>query len=317
MAKEKLNLEELKEKGLMHLAELLEGEKKDDEDEADLDDEKDEVEDDEEEEDDDKEEKDDVKESVFSKAVEGLDLQESDVAKMKEVFDTAVEARVKELTEAKLVALDEMVTARLEDQIEKNDKHISNYLDFVVEGWVKTNQLEIERQMKVELAESFLGKLKGLFEDHSVILESDEKIDQIQEAQEQVKAAKQELAEALEALAESKKFIFAGEVKAVIAELAEGFSDVQKEKFGQLVGEIDIDIKEGIDDVKSRLAALKEGFVKEFVIESEDKLEDKIIESEVQEVEKKEENIQESQKPELDEKMASYIAAAKKGLRAR
>ena len=312
MAKEKLNLEELKEKGLAHLAELLEAEEKDEDDEdVELDDEKDD-ESEEKDEDDEKE----VKESAFDQFVAGIELNESEVQKMKDVFDAAVAEKAAELSEAKLADLDSKIEARLAEQEEKNDKHISNYLDFVVEGWVKENQVEIEKQVKVDLAESFLGKLKDLFEEHSIILESNEAVEQIAEAKEEVESVRAELAEAVAALADSKKQIFAMQVEKAIASLSEGMVETQKARFGDLVGELEIDIKEGIDSVVERITNVKEVFIKESSIKSEENLEDKIVESEIQEVEEVKETITESEKPEVDEKMARYLAAATKGFRA-
>lgn len=311
MAKEKLNLEELKEKGLAHLAELLEAEEKDEDDEdVELDDEDDES--DEKDEDDEKE----VKESAFDQFVAGIELNESDVQKMRDVFTAAVAEKAAELSEAKLAALDSKIEARLAEQEEKNDKHISNYLDFVVEGWVKENQVEIEKQVKVDLAESFLGKLKDLFEEHSIILESDEAIDQIAEAKAEAESAREELAEAINALAESKKLVFGLQVEKAITELSEGMVETQKSRFADLVGELEIDIKEGIDSVVERITNVKEVFIKESSIKSEENLEDKIVESEIQEADEVKETITESEKPEVDEKMARYLAAATKGFRA-
>lgn len=310
MAKEKLNLEELKEKGLAHLAELLEAEEKDDEDEVELDDE-----DSDEEDKDDKEDK-EVKESAFDQFVAGIELNESDVQKMRDVFGAAVAEKAAEISESKLAELDSKIEAHLAEQEAKNDVHISNYLDFVVEGWVKENQVQIENQVKVELAESFLGKLKGLFEEHSIILESAESIEQITEAKQEVESVRSELTEAVAALADAKKQIFAMQVEKVISELSEGMIETQKIRFADLVGELEIDIKEGIESVETRLKNVKEVFIKESTVESEEKIEDKIVESEIQESEEVNEPITESEKPVVDEKMARYLAAATKGFTA-
>lgn len=310
MAKEKLELEELREKGLNHLAELLEG--KDEEDEPDFDDE------DEEKSKLEKSDKEEVKESAFDKAVEGLALEESDVQKMKDVFNAAVEERAKALSEESLAELNSKIEKTLQEQEEKQDKHISNYLDFVVEGWVKDNAIEIEKQVKVDLAESFLGKLKALFEEHDMILESDEKIDQIQEAQSEVDLAKQELNEALEALAETKQTLFAIQVKGVITELSEGMTEMQKERFKTICEDVEVEVKEGVESVKARLLNLKDVFVNDSttITESVEKTAELVIEEEVKEVEVKEEKIDESEKVEIDPKMASYVSAIKRSFSA-
>lgn len=316
MKKQQLDLEDLKSKGLNHLAELLgEAEKKDEEDEAEYDDEGEESEDKE-----DKEDEDEVKESTaFEKAVEGLELQESDVTKMKDVFNAAVEERAAVLVESKLAGIEKTIEEKLQEQQEANDKHIANYLDFVVEGWVKDNQVEIERQVKVDLAESFMHKLKSLFEEHSMIIESDESLDKIAEAQAEVESVKSELAEAVEMIAEARKEVFALRVEKVIAELSEGMTETQKERFSSLVGEVDVDIKESIDSIKDRLENMKEIFINGSAVnESEVKTEEVVIEEEIQESEVKEEIVESKEQPiELDEKMAKYVSAINRSFSAR
>lgn len=309
MANEKLNLEELKEKGLIHLAELLESKSEEDEDDVDYDDE------DEETETEKKGEK--VEESAFEKAVEGLELQEGDIAKMKEAFIAAVEEKAAAMLESKLEALNTKVEKALEESQEANDKHIANYLDFVVEGWVKDNQVELERQVKVDLAESFMSKLKALFVEHEMILESDETVDQIAEAKAETASVQAELEEAVDALAEAKKEVFALQVEKVIADLSEGMTETQKERFAQLVGEVDVEIKEGVSAVREKLLGVKEIFTKEVVTESEEKTEEVVIEEEVQESEVKEEIVESEAKPQLDEKMASYVKSLNRGFSAR
>lgn len=312
MAKEKLNLDELKEKGLVHLAALLESKSEEDEPDFDEKNEKTETDKDEKKEDD-SEKKEEVKESAFDTFIAGLELQEADIEKMKEAFASAVEARATELSESKLAGLETQIEKSLQEQAEANDKHVANYLDFVVEGWMKDNQVEIERQVKVDLAESFLTKLKGLFEEHSLVLESDEKVDQIAEANAITESVREELKEAVDALAESKKQVFAFQVDKVVAELTEGMTDTQRERFVALAHEIEVDLKEGIEAAREKLVGAKDIFTKDFS-ESEEKKEEVVLESEVQEKpEVKEEIVESEGKPQLDEKMASYVKAINRG----
>merc|ERR1712054_401512 len=67
---------------------------------------------------------------------------------------------------------------------------VDGYLDYVVQEWMKENELAIERGLKGEIAEDFIGGLKALFEEHYIdvpdekydILESQaQKIDELEE----------------------------------------------------------------------------------------------------------------------------------------
>lgn len=308
MSKELLDSEELKQKGLTHLAELLESEEEQVEDEDAQEETKEE----------------EVQESAseLDSVLSTLELDESVKTKMKDIFTAAVAARAQELSEAKLADLDSKVESKLAEQQEEQDKHIANYLDFVVEGWVKDHKETIVNEAKVEIATSFLSELKALFEKHQIVLESDEKLDAIAVAQAEAEAAREELQEALVMLKEERLNSFAKDVKAVIAELSEGMTDVQKDRFNSLVGELDVELEEGIESVKERMTQIKDVFAsasaaeskEEEVKESEEQKSEVKIEEEVLEEEAKPEVV-EKEAPVVDEKMAKYLTAVKRNFR--
>ena len=53
---------------------------------------------------------------------------------------------------------------------------VDGYLDYVVQEWMKENELAIERGLKGEIAEDFITGLKSLFEEHYIDV-PDEKYD--------------------------------------------------------------------------------------------------------------------------------------------
>lgn len=303
MSKELLDSEELKQKGLTHLAELLES--SDEEEQVEDDDAQEETNDEE------------VKESELDSVLATLELDESIKTKMKDIFAAAVTTRAQELSESTLNSLEAKVEAKLAEQQEEQDKHIANYLDFVVEGWVKEHKDTIVNEAKVEIASSFLSELKSLFEKHQIVLESDEQFDAIAEAKAEAKTAKEELQEALVMLKEERLESFSKDVKAVMAKLSEGMTDVQKDRFNSLVGELDVELEEGIESVEERMTQIKDVFVSASNTESQ---EDTVTESEIN---VEEEVLEEEAKPEVvekeapvvDEKMAKYLSAIKKSFR--
>ena len=56
---------------------------------------------------------------------------------------------------------------------------VDTYMNYVVEEWMKENELAVERGLKGEIAEDFIAGLKQLFEDHYVDI-PDEKYDVLQ-----------------------------------------------------------------------------------------------------------------------------------------
>lgn len=293
-----IDLEDLKSKGLVHLAELLESEKKDEEDEPELDDESDEK-DDEEESDDEKAE---VKESSFEQFASGLSLQESEIEQMRLIFETAVQSKADSLAEQKMVELE----ARVQLQMQEQEKTQSAYLDFVVESWIKKNELEIENQLKVNLAENLLGKLAQILNEHSMILSSDEEISAIQEAEKKLAGKEAELQEAVVALADASSALFATNLKLEAEKMASSLSQEKKTKFMESISEIEIDSNELIESVVEKFKTVFADVSKTEEISGNDV----VIEEEIQIQE------QSDSKKELDGKMGEYLRAAVKGFSA-
>jgi KaiC/GvpD/RAD55 family RecA-like ATPase len=66
-------------------------------------------------------------------------------------------------------AFDESVATK-EGLVEKVD----GYLDFVVEQWLKNNAVALDRGIKAEIFESFVGKMKNVFVEHNINLPDEE-----------------------------------------------------------------------------------------------------------------------------------------------
>ena len=45
---------------------------------------------------------------------------------------------------------------------------VDSYLNYVVEEWMKENELAVERGIRTEIAEDFITGLKGLFKEHYI-----------------------------------------------------------------------------------------------------------------------------------------------------
>ena len=117
--------------------------------------------------------------------VSGEELTEEFKQKAATIFEAAVLTRVKQevarLDEAYQVQLDERVEEIKEGLVEKVD----GYLDYVVEQWMKDNEIALESGMKSEILEGFVSGLKGLFEQHYIEV-PEEKFDVLGSMQEQI-----------------------------------------------------------------------------------------------------------------------------------
>ena len=74
---------------------------------------------------------------------------------------------------------------------------VDTYLNYVVEEWMKENELAVERGLKGEIAEDFISGLKTLFEDHYVDV-PDEKYDVLEAQSEKITELEGKLDEAIQ-----------------------------------------------------------------------------------------------------------------------
>jgi len=110
----------------------------------------------------------DVTEHVDALIAGEDDLSEEFKTKAATVFEAAIKSKVTEieeyLTAENEKKFDEEISKSKDELVEKVD----SYLNYVVEEWMKDNELALERGIKGEIAEDFISGLKKLFEDHYI-----------------------------------------------------------------------------------------------------------------------------------------------------
>ena len=96
------------------------------------------------------------------------DLSEEFKTKAATVFESAVNSKVKEIAEA----MEADVQTNYEQDIAKAKEELTEkvdaYLSYVVEEWMKENEIALERGIKGEIAEDFISGLKKLFAEHYI-----------------------------------------------------------------------------------------------------------------------------------------------------
>ena len=122
------------------------------------------------------------------------DLSEEFKQKAATIFEAAITSKVKEIAEEMEVdynkKFDEEVSKAKSSLVEKVD----NYLNYVVNEWMKENELAIERGIKGEIAEDFINGLKKLFEDHYIDV-PDEKYDVLEDQASKIEELEKKLNE--------------------------------------------------------------------------------------------------------------------------
>jgi hypothetical protein len=194
---------------------------------------------------------------------EGMDISEDFKKKATVVFEAAVneaatakaEAIIAEKTEELEKSLDEQVQETVDTMVENLD----SYLDYVVEEWMKENELAIESGIKVEMAESLMDGLRGLFEEHNIEVD-DEVVDVVAGLEEQVDELKEEANKRIDENLALAKEIAGFKAAKVFDELSEDLTMTQRERLKVLSEKLDFD---DIEDYTSNLNILKESFFTE------------------------------------------------------
>jgi len=183
-------------------------------------------------------------------------LTEEFKVKAATIFEAAVKSKLKGMKE-KMESdyskkLKESVDTTKSELVEKVD----SYLNYVVEEWMKQNELAIERGIKGEIAEDFISGLKKLFEDHYINV-PDEKYDVLEDQASKIEELNKKLNEQIENNVKLNSEIGKLTKKEILGEIAADLADTNKEKFAKLAEEIEYS---NADDFKKKVSTIKESY---------------------------------------------------------
>ena len=133
---------------------------------------------------------------------------------------------------------------------------VDNYLSYVVEEWMKDNEVAIEHKLKTEITESFITGLHGLFDEHNITV-PDEKYDILDAAAKQADEMEAKLNEQLEKNIEMTKRVADLEKSEILVDIASDLADTEVEKFVGLAEGVEY---EDSDDYRKKLETVKESY---------------------------------------------------------
>ena len=202
-----------------------------------------------------------IKEINVQEHVEALMSGEGDLSddfkkKAATVFESAVKSKVRD----EVTRLQENYDSELEEATKsvKADltEKVDTYLNYVVEEWMKENELAVERGLKGEIAEDFIAGLKQLFEDHYVDI-PDEKYDVLQAQSDKIAELEEKVNKTLEESINYKKANDELTRNKVISESTSDGGNTEIEKFKELTQDVEF---EGEDNFKEKLNTIKASY---------------------------------------------------------
>ena len=198
----------------------------------------------------------DVKEHVDALVAGEKDLTDEFKTKAATIFEAAIKSKVKEIEEE----METDYTNKFEQESAKAKaeltEKVDSYLSYVVEEWMKENEIALERGIKGEIAEDFINGLKKLFEDHYIDV-PDEKYNVLEDQADKIEKLEKDLNEQIQKNVDLNKEVGSKTKDEIKSKVSEDLADTSKEKFAKLAEEIEYS---NADDYKKKLETVKESY---------------------------------------------------------
>lgn len=205
------------------------------------------------------EEEEDVKEAADA-LTKDENLPESFKQKVATIFEAAVKRTAKRRADAHATKLAEAYKNKLSAKKKKISETLVNkvdgYLDYVVEEWMKENEVAIESSLRSNITEKFIVGLKGLFESHYIEVPAD-KTDVIAHQEKKISALEKELNEELIKSVELRKENVTLKKANIIKKHTEGLTVTDASKFAELCEGVSFDTAKAFSQ---KLQVIKETY---------------------------------------------------------
>ena len=201
----------------------------------------------------------DVKALVSSDA----DLSEEFKDKAATIFEAAVKTRIQEQTKILEAQYEEKLSAETETVKEAMVEKVDSYLNYVVEEWMKENELAVERGIRTEIAEDFITGLKDLFKEHYIDV-PEEKYNVLDDLTTQNKKLEDKLNEQISKNVDLTKEVSESAKAKAIDEVSTDLADTEKEKFEKMAENVEWD---SADKFREKLETIKESYFPKSKIE--------------------------------------------------
>jgi hypothetical protein len=171
--------------------------------------------------------------------------------------------------------LEEEVTSIQSDLVEK----VNGYLDYVVENWMKENEVAVQQGLRTEIAEDFMTSLQGVFKEHYIEV-PEGKVDLVDELNEQVAELEETLNKSTEDNISLTQAVQQFQRERIVREHSNGLAQTEAEKLSSLVEDIEFD---NIESFEMKVKTVKESYFTKEVTESVDEVDSLIGEETIDE----------------------------------
>jgi hypothetical protein len=210
-----------------------------------------------------------VKEDIDA-LVEGEELSEDFKSKASTIFEAAVHQKVMEIAASKVEDMEKEYQSELQEEIvsfrdELTDK-VDGYLNYVVEEWMKENELALESSLRSEITEEFMGGLKDLFKEHYIEV-PDEKVDIVENLFDKVEDLEGQLNDKVQENIKVKNELNEYRKDKILEEVCDDLADTQSEKMKTLVE--GVSYEDDSEKFEEKVKTIKESYFPETIKKDE------------------------------------------------
>jgi len=198
----------------------------------------------------------DMEEDVQALIGDEANLTEGFKVKAKTIFEAAVKSKLRAARKELHESYQRKLGQKAEEILNTVTEQVDSYLTYVIESWMKENQVAVDSTLRTEIAEGFITSLKNVFaENYIEVPKADKDLveslnSRVIELQEQVKQASL-LAES------SKKQNEKLQRKAILAEASKGLAVTQSSRLTELTKDVTF---ESVESFAKKVATIKESY---------------------------------------------------------
>ena len=207
---------------------------------------------------------------------EDLDVLISEEATLsdgfKEKAGTIFEAVLTSKLTQEVDRLESEYASNLEDEVKEiNDdlvEKVNAYLDYVVENWMKENELAVSNGLRTEIAEEFMTSLQQVFKEHYIEV-PEGKVDLVDELNEQVNELEETLNKTTEDNVQLHSEVSEYRKQEIVREQSSGLAETEAEKLASLVEDVEFEDSETFE---TKVKTIRDSYFKSEVNESVDEV---------------------------------------------
>lgn len=233
---------------------------------------------------------------MITSLFDGQGLSEEFKEKTVTIFEAAVHEKVVEIKESLEAEFEKSLAEEVQTVVEDLTNKLDSYLDYVIENWMKENEVALEVGYKVQVAESILNSVKAIVEDHKIEI-NEEEVEAIASIEEAYASLEEKYNEVVETLIAERSEREELQKNLVISEMTEGMVATDAARFKTLAEGLSYD---SIKEFTEKAVTIKESYFSNNVTRAEDH------------AEYLEEEVEEPVSPKVDPSVAAYVASLNK-----